>query len=237
MNRKSFGLMVCVALAGCATDDDGGDGDGADRGGPDALTGFMWKTTASQNGIDFTFGFAFDNTSVTASNTCKAGGQSLTATAATPVKYRYRAEISKAGHDGDASCFVDVAQGSFDFELVGDKLRMTSGGTTIEWSSAGGRSGLYGDWTAMADGLTLTWSMGGGKIRARAACPGGGSASVTVDAKFQNFVELVEAQSKTVGDDSFNCTVSIAKAMATYRFDGATLVLTMDGKDTKFTHE
>jgi len=226
-------IVFLLAFAACATDDDGG---GSDRGGPDALTGFTWKTNASANGIDFTFGFQFAASNVTASNTCSLGGQTLTASTSAPIKYRYHADVPSAGHAGDAACFVDVAKGGFDFELVGDKLVMKFGTQTIDWASAGGRSGLYGDWTAMVDGFTITWSMGGGKIHARAACPGGGSAEVTVSAQFQNFVDILEAASKQVGDESFNCEISIAKAMAGYRFDGDDLILTIDGKDTRFKH-
>lgn len=219
-----------LAFAACATDDDGGD----DRGGPDALVGFTWKTTASSGGIDFAIGFQFAATTVTASNTCTRGGEQLMATVSTPVKYRYHADIPSGGRGGDSACFVEVLKGAFDAELVGDKLIMTTGGRTIEWSSNGGRSGIYGDWTATVDGLTLTWSMGGGKIRARASCPGGGQASVTVSAQFKNFVDILDTASKEVGDPSFSCSISITKAMAGYRFDGDDLVLTIDGKDTRF---
>ena len=222
--------MLLSVLAACAADDGGGD----DRGGPDALVGYTWKTTTSANGIDFTFGFQFAATTVTASNTCSLGGQQLTASASAPVKYRYHADIPKGGREGDSACFVEVLKGSFDAELVGDKLVMTAGGKTIEWASAGGRSGIYGDWTATVDGFALTWSMGGGKIRARAACPGGGEATVTVSADFKSSLDIVEAASKEVGDESFSCSVSIAKAMVDYRFDGDDLIMTIDGKDMRF---
>jgi hypothetical protein len=226
-------LLLAFAATACATDDGGGD----DRGGPDALTGFAWQSKASANGFDFLFGFKFTTADVTASNTCTLDGASLTASVAVPVKYRYHADIPSGGRKGDSACFVEVLKGSFDAELVGDKLVMTTGGKTIEWNSAGGRSGIYGDWTATVDGLTLTWSMGGGKIRARAACPGGATAEVSVSAEFKNFVDILEAGTKQVGDESFNCSISIAKAMAGYRFDGDALVLTIDGKDTRFEHD
>ena len=61
--------------------------------------------------------------------------------------------------------------------------------------------------------------------------------AVSVSADFKNFVEIVEAASKMVGDESFNCSVSIAKAMAGYRFDGDDLIMTIDGKDTRFEHD
>lgn len=227
-------LVLAVAATACATDDGGSD---ADRGGPDALTGFAWQSKASANGFDFLFGFQFTAANVMASNTCSLGGEQLTASVTVPVKYRYRAEIPSGGKSGDSACFVEVLKGGFDAELAGDKLLMTHAGKTIEWQSAGGRSGIYGDWTAMVDGLTLTWSMGGGKIRARAACPGGTTAEVSVSADFKNFVDILEAGSKEVGDESFNCSISVAKAMAGYRFDGDTLVMTIDGKDTRFEHD
>ncbi|MBA3500452.1 MAG: hypothetical protein M4D80_09105 [Myxococcota bacterium] len=235
MTRWTVFLVAVAATAAtaCATDD----GSGADRGGPDALTGFAWQSKASANGINFLFGFQFTAANVMASNTCSLGGQQLTASVSVPVKYRYRAEIPSGGRKGDSACFVEVLKGSFDAELAGDKLLMTVGGKTIEWASAGGRSGIYGDWTATVDGLTLTWSMGGGKIRARAACPGGTTAEVSVSAEFKNFVDILEAGSKQVGDESFSCSISVAKAMAGYRFDGDDLVLTIDGKDTRFEHD
>lgn len=226
--------FACCLLLGCATDSDEG---ASDRGGPDALTGFMWKTKVSNNGLDFLFGFQFSDTMLSASNTCTAGGESLTATVSVPVKYRYSADVPSGGHGGDAACFVDVAKGAFQFELAGSRLLMTFGGKVIEFSSTGTRSGLYGDWTAMVDGFAITWSMGGGKIHARADCPGGTTASVTVDAKFKNFVDIVEAGSKTVGDDTFNCSVGVSKALAEYRFASDALILTIDGKDTEFKHD
>ena len=230
MTRWNVFLLVVAATA-CTTED------GADRGGPDALTGFSWQTKASANGIDLLFGFQFTAANVTASNTCTLDGESLSVSVAVPVKYRYHAEIPSGGRKGDSACFVEVLKGSFDAEIAGDKLLMTTGGKTIEWTSAGGRSGIYGDWTASVDGLTLTWSMGGGKIRARAACPGGTTAEVSVSAEFKNFVDILEAGSKEVGDQSFSCSIGIAKAMAGYRFDGDALVLTIDGKDTRFEHD
>lgn len=223
-------IALLLTFAACTTDGDD------DRGGPDALAGFTWQSKASANGIDFLFGFQFATSSVTASNTCSFAGQELTASVSAPIKYRYHAEIPSGGREGDAACFVEVAKGAFDFELVGDKLVMMSGGQTIEWSSAGGRSGLYGDWTATVNGFTLTWTMGGGKIRAKAACPSGGSASVSVSAQFTNFVDILEAANKEVGDASFSCSIGIAKAMAGYRFDGDDLIMTIDGKDTRFEH-
>lgn len=225
--------LSIASLVGCT--DDSSSSSGQDRGGPDALSGVTWHTTITQNGIDFDFGFAFDDTKVTASNTCHAGGQSLTATAASAVKYRYTANIPTAGHGGDSACFVDVAAGSFSFELAGDKLEAMANGQTIEFTQgAGSRSGLYGDWTAMANGFTITWSMGGGKIHATADCPGGAHASTTVNADFKNFVDILEDQSMTVGDDSFNCNVGISKAMSEYFFQGSDLVIVVNGQKLVF---
>jgi hypothetical protein len=232
--KRIFLVPLCtLALAAC-TDDSTGGGSGNDRGGPDALSGVTWHTTISQNGFDFDFSFAFDDAKVSASNVCHSGGQSLTASTASPVKYRYTASIANAGHGGDDACFVDVAAGAFAFELAGDKLIMTVNGQTVQFTQSGARSGLYGDWSAMMNGFTITWSMGNGKIHATAACPGGKTASTTVSAQFTNLVDIQEAQSQTVGDDSFDCTVSIAKAMAEYHFDGDNLVMTVNGQTLVF---
>ncbi|HLL23267.1 MAG TPA: hypothetical protein VK427_14115 [Kofleriaceae bacterium] len=224
-----------ASLTACATDSDSD----ADLGGPDALTGFMWKTKVSQNGFDFLFGFQFSDAAVTASNTCTASGATLTASVASPVKYRYSATVPSGGQGGNDACSVEVAKGSFNFELApNNKLLVTTNGQTVEFAAASSaRSGLYGDWTATVNGLTITWSMGGGKIKARAACPGNKSASVTVDADFKNFVDILEASEKTVGDSSFNCSVSISKAMAEYRFDDDALLLTVDGKTLEFKRD
>jgi hypothetical protein len=228
-------ILAISLLSVTACTDDSSSSSGQDKGGPDALAGVTWHTTISQNGFDFDFGFAFDDTKVTASNTCHSSGQSLTATTASQIKYRYSADIPKAGHGGDSSCFVDVLAGSFTFELAGDKLEVTVNGQTSEFTQGGGsRSGLYGDWTAMVNGFTVTWNMGGGKIHATAACPGGGSASATVNATFKNFVDILEDQSMTVGDDSFNCTVSISKAMSEYYFQGNDLVIVFNGQKQVF---
>ena len=78
--------------------------------------------------------------------------------------------------------------------------------------------------------------MRNGKIHATAACPGGGTASTEVAADFVNLLDILEDKTVTTGDDAFNCTVSIAKAMAEYHFNGADLVLTIGGKDVTFHH-
>ena len=219
---------LTTSLAACGTDDE------ADRGGPDALTGFTWQTKLKQGELDFLFGFTFTDTDVTASNVCTLGNDTLTAKVTTPVKYRYSAVVPTGGRAGDDACFVDVAKATFDFELQGSKLIMTVGAQRVEFDQAGARSGLYGEWTGSANGFKLVWSMGGGKIRARSECPGGKTASVTVDATFQNFVDILAAKSEQVGDDTFSCSVGVDKAMATYRFAGEQLILTVQGEDTTF---
>jgi len=228
-------LAITVMLGACSADSDDENTPITDRGGPDALTGVSWHTTFSQNGIDFDFSFAFDDTKVSATNQCTFAGESLTASTAAAVTYRYDVNVPKAGHGGDSSCFIDVAAGKFSFEIAGDELIMTANGETVTFTAAGPVSGLYGEWTAMQDGFTVTWSMGNGKIRARATCPSG-SASTEVSAQFTNLVDILEDQMQTVGDESFNCTVSIAKAMAEYHFDGDDLVMTVDGQSLRFHH-
>jgi hypothetical protein len=220
-------LTLASATSACGTDE-------ADRGGPEALIGFDWQTKFSQNDIDFLFGFNFTTDAVNASNTCTHGGSSLTAKVTVPVKYRYSASVAAAGHGGDSACFVDIAKSNFEFEVQGMKLIMTTGGQRIEFTQSGARSGLYGDWTGEANGFKLTWSMGGGTIRARAECPGGKTASTSVAATFINYVDILEAKTDQVGDESFNCSVGVDKALATYRFNGDQLILNVNGKDTTF---
>jgi len=86
--------LAIFLLGACATDDNNS---GDNRGGPDALSGVGWHSTFSQNGIDFDFSFAFDDAKVTANNKCSMAGQSLTATTAAAVKYRYNANVRSAG--------------------------------------------------------------------------------------------------------------------------------------------
>ena len=224
--------LTLLALQACATDDSS-DPAITDRGGPDALAGVTWHTTFSANGIDFDFSFAFDDTKVSATNQCSLAGQSLTASTAAALKYRYDVNVPSAGHGGDSACFIDVAAGKFSFEIAGDQLIMMANGETVTFTAAGPVSGLYGEWTAMQDGFTVTWSMGNGKIRAKATCPSG-SASTEVAAQFTNLVDILEDQMQTVGDDSFNCSVSIAKAMAEYHFEGDELVMTVNGQSLRF---
>lgn len=227
--------LTFVALGGCADDGSGpGGGGGNNRGGPDALAGFTWGMKQTIEGIEFDFGFEFGPSTISASNTCSQGGQALTATASAPVKYRYRATITKGATAGDESCHVAVNTGVIDFELAGDKLIGTSEGKTLEFTSTGVRSGLYGDWTYTEDGLTLTWSMGSGKLNISGSCPGTTvSPHVSVSANYENFVEVTQAADNDVGDDSFNCTVGIKAGTMQYRFDGATLVLTYEGQDLR----
>jgi hypothetical protein len=226
--------LAAFTLTACGTDDpNDNNGGGDDRGGPDALAGVSWHTTFTDNGIDFDFSFAFDDAKVSAVNKCSLGGQSLTASTASMVKYRYDANVPKAGHAGSDACFIDIAAGKFSFEIAGDKLIMTSSGQTVTFTQTGTHSGLYGDWTGMANGFTITWSMGHGKIHATATCPDG-TASTDVSAQFTNFVDILEDKSQTEGDDSFNCTVSISKSMAEYHFSGDDLVMTVGGKSLTF---
>jgi len=65
------------------------------------------------------------------------------------------------------------------------------------------------------------------------ACPSG-SASTEVAAQFTNIVDILEDKSNMVGDDTFNCTVGIAKALAEYHFEGNDLVMVVNGKTVVF---
>jgi len=123
----------------------------------------------------------------------------------------------------------------FSFELAGDKLIMMAGVRPCS-SRSPDPSGLYGDWTAMQNGFQITWSMRNGKIHATAACPSG-SASTEVAAQFTNIVDILEDKSNMVGDDTFNCTVGIAKALAEYHFEGNDLVMVVNGRPSCFTAE
>lgn len=231
-------LALLVAFGACG-DDGGGNGSpspasGADRAGPEALSGFTWSSSQAIDGIDFEFGLAFDATTVTVTNTCSFGGDKLTATASTPVRYRYRAEVLESKEAGDESCSVYARESTFDFEIVDGKLVATSGAERIEFTSAGTHSGLYGDWSASGNGITITWSMGSGKIRVTGSCEGSSARPmVEVAADFQNFFDISQATEATVGDESFNCMASIAAGTTEYYFDGAALVLSQNGEEAR----
>lgn len=238
INQWILGMAAAVMLAACGDDDGGGGASDSDRGGPDALDGVSWSMQQSANGIDFKFGFEFGPDSLKAHNTCTGGGQSLTANVEVPVKYRYNASIAEGGKAGTDACFIEVAAGSFDFELAGDKLIATSGDQVTEFTAAGAHSGLYGDWTATRGDLTLTWSMGAGKIEARATCPGvSDSPSVSVPTDFTNYVDVLAADEDVVGDESFSCQLAVMKALMEYRFEGDELILSFNGQDSRLTVE
>ncbi len=234
--NRALGLGLAVMLGACG----GGDGDeggalgDADRGGPDALAGHAWTLEQSVDGIDFVTTFEFGAADLKLTNVCKAGGETLTAAVEVPVKYRYKASVGETRRSGTDACFVEVAGGSFDFEIAGDRLIATIGDSVTEFTSAGGNSGLYGDWTAERDGFVLTWSMGNGRIEASATCPGTSEApKVVVTAEFVNFVDVLEADEDEVGDDGFSCSVGVMQALMEYEFDGAALVLTSGGVETR----
>lgn len=238
LNQWILGLAAAAMFAACSDDGGAGPGSDADRGGPDALDGVSWSMAQSANGIDFDFRFEFGPTSLTASNTCTAGGESLTANVEVPVKYRYNASIPAGKRSGGDECFVEITAGAFDFELAGDTLIATSGDSVIEFAAAGAHSGLYGDWTATVDGFTLTWSMGAGKIDARASCPGvSDSPSVSVAADFVNYVDVLTADEDVVGDEAFSCQLAVMQALMEYRFEGDELILSFNGQDTRLTPE
>lgn len=248
-------LLACGSDAGTAGDDDaesddgssgssgssGGAavGSGANRGGPESLSGFAWTGDPQiVNGVQLQLSFRFDETSVTATNTC---GEESSATVSSPVRYHYTADILEASNeetkDGDNTCTVSISKGKLAFELVGNKLRVTADGQSLEFEPSGTRSGLYGEWTAAGNGQTLKWSMKDGIIRATADCSNGLSATTESDAKYTNFFDIPEAVEKTE-EDGFGgeCSVSIAKGNYQYRFDGDALILADEtgGSEVRF---
>ena len=240
-SRTSVLLVVgCAFAIGCGEDgSDGGaqsgqtPGQGTSRGGPEALSGFTWGTTQSANGIDFDFSFEFGDTTLVATNVCSLGGEELTAEVEVPVTYRYRATVLESGSAGDEACNVAVAQGVIDFTISGNTMTAVSDGQTLTFTSSGARSGVYGDWTYSQDGLTLTWSVRGGTMTVKGDC-GDKHVSTQVAATLQNFVDIVEAKNTEVGDESFNCSVGVDAGTAEYRFDGSTLVMSIDGQEIRF---
>ncbi len=236
MEKHHFvSLFAIVFVLACGNDETSGAG-GTDLGGPDSLVGYRWTSDPmNAAGIDFVLDFAFDERTVTATNTCNGA---LSATTQAPVRYRYTANVPTAGHaessGGGATCYVDVAAGTFDFEIVDGRLHLTYGDETVDFAPMGSVAGLYGTWVADAPGVgTLIWSMGGGRILATAECDGGLTATTEVPATFTNSLEITDAASNTVTDDyGLECTVGISRDTLTYRFEDGTLVMTSSTGDT-----
>lgn len=227
--------LLVLPLIACGADS--GASSSASRGGPDSLVGFKWTSEpVTAGGIEFVLALSFAENSVTAANTCNG---ELTASTSTPVRYRYTATIPKGDSventkDG-SSCFASIDAGSFDFEIVDGNLVANYQGETLTFEPVGAVNGLYGRWQATGNGLTLSWSMGNGEILVDADCHNGVTASVRVDADFENRIEFVEAAEQTESDDfGFDCSVSIARGMATYYFDGDALVLSQEGQAVRF---
>jgi hypothetical protein len=237
---KRFELMIIgLFLLSCGGDGPGGPGERDDRGGPDSLVGYKWTSDPlTVNGIKFVFGFGFSRSSVTAKNTCN---DAVTATIEVPVRYRYTANVPTGGRtdeeEGGKTCFAEIAAGTFDFEITDNKLVMTHQDKTFDFKPVGSVAGLYGNWTAKAPGVgTLTWSMGGGKIVATSDCDNGVSATVEVSADFVNKIEFTEAAKDVKrGDSGLECSMEVAAGVSTYRFDGDTLVMKMNGEEIRFS--
>src|SRR5690606_981509 len=114
----SFSLL---ALAACGDDGGGGPGVGGEsRGGPEALSGVE-----------------FGPSRPVAVNAGTYAGRSRTAEVEVPMRYRYHAEVLESAYAGDESCFVSIEPFSYDFEIVGGKLVMTSGDERVELSPSG----------------------------------------------------------------------------------------------------
>jgi|GEM_PF-6362258 len=238
--RSSVVGMALLALGACGDDGEAGTGGASDRAGPEALSGFTWNTQLTVNGIAFDFSFEFGTNTLVATNTCGVGADVLTAEVEVPVKYRYRANITNAAQAGDEACHVAAATGTIDFEIVGNTLSGTVAGQPVVFTSTGTRSGLYGDWTAtLADGFTITWSMGKGKLKVSGTCPGSSATpTVTVNATYENFVEVTESGEKTVGEEGSNtCSMGITAGTLQYHFEGSTLVMLYGGQELRFKSE
>lgn len=233
----TLACAYAFANAACASDSDPVDENDppiTERGGPHGLGGNWVADPATINGIELQLGLSFTPNSLTARNTCE---QSLTAMITVPAKYKYTATIPSAGRgeaDGD-SCFVEIAAGSFDFEIVNNKLEMTYQGQSYSFDPAGGVAGLYGEWEVEAPNVgTLRWRMGGGKIRATVDCDNGSRATVAVNAQFVNKIELPQGGEDVRADgEGLECSARMLPGVVTYRFDGDILVLTSEGQDLR----
>lgn len=237
-----MGLLVGVVACGDDSEESGNKGSTpsqtADKGGPDSLVGYTWQADlAAANGVDFDFRFEFSDTKVVASNTCNGR---ITATVESPVRYLYTATVSSPNsaetQEGMNTCSSAIGQGTFDFEIVENKLLMTFDGQMVEFSPQGASGGLYGNWTVQAPGIgTLVWSMGGGKITATSNCDNGLSATTEVSAQFINKLEILEDAQTVVEDDfGLECSVAINKGVFPYRFEGDDFILTTDGQEMRF---
>ncbi len=227
-----LGATLCLGLSACAPAESG-----TERGGPHSLAGFRWAGPAQTvNGIEFQPEFSFDATSVTARNTCN---RTLSVMATAPARYRYTGNVPSSSRreessDG-ASCSVEILAGAIEFEIVENVLRVTRDGSTVDFQPSGSVAGLYGTWTAEAPGVgRLSWSMGGGRIRATATCSNGVSATTDAAASFVNILDITEDANNSVEDAGLTCTVGIARGTYTYAFDGADMILTGGGGSIRF---
>ena len=227
-----LGGALCLGLAACAPAESG-----TERGGPHALSGFRWTGPAQTlNGIELQPEFSFDPMSVTARNTCN---RTLSVMTTAPARYRYTGNVPSASRreesSNGASCSVEILAGAIEFEIVNNVLRVTGGGSTIDFQPSGAVAGLYGTWTADAPGVgRLSWSMGGGRIRATATCSNGVSATTDAAASFVNILDITEDASNSVEDAGLTCSVGIARGTYTYTFDGADMILSGMGGSIRF---
>lgn len=236
--QTTTALLCCtLSLPACDTTDNAGDDPSsvANRGGPDSLVDFEWVSEPQTvNGITLVLGFTFDEDDVTVRGTCD---DLVTAVVSSPVRYSYAVDVVAGGRDevaeGDATCWVEVASGAFDFEIDEGKLLARVGDETVVFDAKGSVRGLYGDWTAESEVGTLTWSMGDGMIRATTQCANGLSASVAVDAEFTNHLEILESAEASEQANGRECSVSVQAAQAVYRFRGDALELEMGGETVR----
>ena len=227
-----LGGALCLGLAACVPA-----GSGSERGGPQSLGGFRWTGPAQTvNGIELQPEFSFDAMSVTARNTCN---RTLSVMTTAPARYRYTGNVPSSSRreesSNGANCVVEILAGTIEFEIVDNVLRVTGGGSTIDFQPSGSVAGLYGTWTAEAPGVgRLSWSMGGGRIRATATCSNGVSATTDAAASFVNILEITADASNSVEEAGLTCNVGIARGTYTYTFDGADMILSGTGGTIRF---
>ncbi len=226
-------LALALPLAACGSDSTD---NSEDRAGPESLEGVAWRGDAVDvgGGVTIQPAFRFTRSTVSLENRCSGGGEEAVVTATAPIRYHYSVR-TEGQRSGDDSCYVEIGSGQSTFEVIDGQLQWTYNGQVETFRAAGPVAGLYGEWTADNDVGRFRFSLGGGQITASIDCNTGGSASVTVNADFQSFVDILQPASEEVMEGGLTCNASIQAANnVRYRFDGNALIMVFEGQELRF---
>lgn len=231
MSRRLRALSpLFVFLLAC-----GADPDALDRAGPESLAGVGWRGDVFDTGdVTIQPTLTFSETSVSIANQCTGGGAELRAEAVAPIRYHYTVD-TEAQRAGDDSCFVEVGAGRSSFEVVGGRLEWVYMGERVTFDAAGPVAGVFGDWTHENEVGRFRFSFGGGTLSVSLDCFNGASASMSVNATYRSYIDILESAADETVDGGLTCNASVqAGNDIEYRFEGDTLIMVFDGQDVRF---